>query len=68
MRLYKAPGDMKDLSVISDINEKLLECGVLGFSFKGNKQDIVHHDGEMMSVRSTLTEKFAHLHAHGHAP
>ena len=69
LRLYNAPGDLKDFSFISDtINEKLRECAVLGFSFKGNTQDIVHHDGGMMSIRSTLTEKFAHLHAHGHAP
>ena len=55
--------------MISDIiNEKLGECSVLMFSFKANKQDIVHHDGETMSNRSTLTEKFAHIHLHGHAP
>ena len=57
---------MKDNSFISDIiHERLLECGVWMFSFAGNKQDIVHHDGETMSVRSTLTDKFARQHAHG---
>ena len=48
---------MKDFSYISGItNEKPRECGVMGFSFKWNKQAIVHHDGETMSVRSTLTD------------
>ena len=31
--------DTKDLSFISNINEKLGECGVFGFSFNGNKQE-----------------------------
>ena len=54
---------MKDFSFISDIiNEKLCECGVLGFSFAGNKHDIVPHDGETMSNRSTLTEPNSHNH------
>ena len=57
---------MKDFSYISGItNEKPRECGVWMFSLKGNKHDIVHHDGETMSVRSTLTDKFARQHAHG---
>ena len=48
---------MEDFSFISDIiNETLRECDVWMFSFRGNKQDIVHHDGETMSVRSTLTD------------
>ena len=60
---------MEDFWFISDINnEKLRECGVLRFSFKGNKPDIVHHDSETMSIRLTLTEGFAHLHAQGHTP
>ena len=46
---------MEDFSFVSDINEKLRECGVWAFSFKGNKRVIVHHDGETMSVRSTRT-------------
>ena len=57
VRLYKAPGDLNDFSFISDIiNETLRECGVWTFSFNRNKHDIVHHDGETMSVRSTLTD------------
>ena len=53
---------MKDFSFISDIiNEKLRECCVWGFSFKGNKQEIVNHDGETMSVRSTLTQTNSHI-------
>ena len=60
---------MKDFSFISDIiNETLRECGVLMFSFKENKRDIVHHDGETMSVRPTLTDTFTHLHTHRHHP
>ena len=60
---------MKDFSFISDIiNETLRECDVWMFSFKGNNRDIVHRDGETMSVKSTLTDKFAHPHAHMHAP
>ena len=48
---------MNDFSFISDIiNETLRECGVWTFSFNRNKHDIVHHDGETMSVRSTLTD------------
>ena len=37
----------------------------LGFSFAGNKQDIVHNDGETMSVGSTRTDELAHQHAPG---
>ena len=56
---------MKDFSFISDtINETLLECGVLMFSFKENKRDIVRHDGKTMSVSLTLTDTFTHLHTH----
>ena len=56
LRLSKAPGDLKDFSFISDIiNEKLREC-VFGFSFNGNNRNIIHHDGETMSIRSTLTQ------------
>ena len=52
---------MKDFSYISGItNEKPRECGVWMFSLKGNKQDIVHHDGETMSVRPTLTQPNSH--------
>ena len=59
---------MKDIPLISDIiNEKQLECCVWRFSFKANKHDIVHHDGETMPLRFTLTHKFAHRHAHRHA-
>ena len=59
---------MKHFSFISDtINEKLRQCGFWMFSLKGNKQDIVHQDGETMCVGSTLTDEVAHLHAHGHA-
>ena len=67
LRLNNTPGDMKDFSSISDTNKKLLEC-VFGFSFYWKKRDIVHHDGGTMSVRSMLTDKVAHPHAHGHAP
>ena len=57
------PGDMKAFSIISDIiNETLLECGVLVFSFRGNKQDIVHHDGDTMSLRPTLTQTNSHIY------
>ena len=31
-------------------------------------KDTVAHDGETMSVRSMLTDNFAHPHAHGHPP
>ena len=56
----KAPGDMNAFSIISDIiNEKLLECGVWGFSFKGNKQDIVDHDGEKI-----LSDRRSHRRTH----
>ena len=48
---------MEVFSFISDIiNEKLGECDVLWFSFKGNKPDIIHDDGETVSTRSTLLE------------
>ena len=54
---------MKDFSFISDItSEKLRECCVWAFSFKGNKLDIVHHDGETMSVRETLTQTNSHIY------
>ena len=59
---------MRDFSFISDtIKEKLRECGVFVFSFKGNTKEIVHYDGGTMSLRHTLTDKFAHPQAHGHA-
>ena len=60
---------MKGFSLISDIiNEKLGVFGLLWFSFNVNKQAIIHHDGDTMSVRSTLTDEFAHPHSHGHPP
>ena len=31
-------------------------------SFNGNKPDIVHHDGDTMSVKSTLTQTNTHTH------
>ena len=31
-------------------------------SFNGNKPDIVHHDGETMSIRSTLTQRKSHTY------
>ena len=34
----------------------MLECGVFRFSFKGNKHDVVHQDGETISIRSTITD------------
>ena len=33
----------------------------LWFSFNGNKQDIVHHDGGTISIRSTLTQTNSHI-------
>ena len=33
----------------------------MGFSFEGNKQDIVHRDGETMSLGSTLTLTNLHI-------
>ena len=57
---------MKDFSFIPDRNEMLGEWGVWGFSFKGNKHDIVHHNYKTMSVRPTLTHELAHPHAHAH--
>ena len=69
LRLSKAPGDMKDISLISDIiNENLHECCVYVFSFKENKHDIVHRHGETVSIRTTLTHKLAQPHPHGHTP
>ena len=69
LRLSKAPGDMKDFLFISDIiNEKLGVCGLLWFSFKGKKPDIVHRDGDTMSITSTLTNEFSHPHPHGRVP
>ena len=60
---------MKHFSFISDnINQKLGEFGVRVFSLKWNKRDIVQHDGDTMSVKSTFTDKLTHLHAHGHSP
>ena len=44
LRLSNASDDMKDLSFLSDINEKLREC-VFGFSFAGDKHVIVPNDG-----------------------
>ena len=41
LRLSKAPSDLKDFSFSHDIiDEKRCECGVWGFSFKGNTQDL----------------------------
>ena len=63
LRLSKAPGAMKDFSFISDsISERLRECCVWMFSFKGNTQDIFHHDSETMSIRSMLTQPNSHIH------
>ena len=54
---------MNDCWFISDTtNESLHECGVMNFSFNGNKHDIVHHDGETMSVRSTLSQTNSHIY------
>ena len=62
MRLSKASDVLKDFSFISDIiNEKLRECGVWWFSFKGNKRDIVNHDGETVSVGETLAQTNSHI-------
>ena len=53
---------MKDFSFISDIiNEKLREC-VFGFSFNGNNRNIVNHDGETVSVRSTITQTNSYIY------
>ena len=53
---------MKPFSFFSDIIiEKLRECCVWEFSFKGNKRDIVNHDGETMSVRLTLSQTNPHI-------
>ena len=54
--------DMKNFSSISEINEKLFEWGVLGVLFQGNKHDIIHRDGETMSVKSTLTQTNSQNH------
>ena len=38
-----------------------MQVRCLVFSFKGNKQDIVHNDGGMMFVRETLTQTNSHI-------